>query len=575
MHTLLLVLFCVLCLQPLWAVASSYPGARVHGADALGRMLPEPAETGDFRDGRFVGVFYFLWLDLDYVHDVSEILRANPAARDTNASPPWGPVHAFHFWGEPLYGYYRSNDPWVLRRHAMLLSDAGVDFLIFDTTNALIYEDAFMKLCEVFEEQRRAGAHVPQVAFMVNTRAGDTAQAIYETLYKPGLYPDLWFYWQGRPLLLCDPEEASDAVREFFTLRKAHWPFELVNTENAWHWEATYPQVYSYDQDPDTPEQVNVSVGQNLHQADGRVEMMSTGFARGRSFHGGRMDDRPEAWQYGFNFEEQWQRAFELDPEVVFITGWNEWIAMQLNRDTGPAIFCDQYDLEFSRDVEMMKGGYGDNYYMQMAANIRRFKGMEPPAAPHPAHTIDIAGPFEQWDDVQAAYTAHPLATLPRDHPGCGDHHYVVDTGRNDFTALKVAHDADALYFLAETREPITDAGDPNWMWLLLDIKGDGRLDWEGFSYIVNRTPPEQGSAFLETSVGGWDWRPVGNVAWRVEGNQMHIAVPRDMLRIRDGAVAVEFKWIDNTQRPGDIMDVYSNGDAAPAGRFRYRYEGK
>ncbi len=123
--------------------------------------------------------------------------------------------------------------------------------------------------------------------------------------------------------------------------------------------------------------------------------------------------------------EEQWQRAFELDPEVVFITGWNEWIAMQLNKKQGPAVFCDQFDVEFSRDVEMMKGGYGDNYYMQMAANIRRFKGMTGPSKASPSKSIEISSSFAQWQDVLPAYRDHVLDTLARDstvtRPPTGD----------------------------------------------------------------------------------------------------------------------------------------------------------
>ncbi len=575
MPFLFLYVLAALMFTSLCVAAPSHPDAALHGADALGRTLPEASEVGPLRDNRYVGIFYFLWLNLDQVYDATRILHADPQARDTNASPPWGPWNAFHFWGEPLYGYYRSDDPWVLRRHAMLLADAGVDFLVFDTTNAVIYQDAFMKLCEVFDEQRRHGTRTPQLSFMVNTHAGDTAQAVYEALYKPGRYPDLWFHWKGKPLMLCDPEAASEEVREFFTLRKAHWPFELVNTHNAWHWEATYPQVYSYDEDPDSPEQVNVSVGQNLHQEDGRVEMMSTGHARGRSFHQGRMDDRPAAYKYGFNFEEQWQRAFELDPEVVFITGWNEWIAMQLNQHPGPPIFCDQYNLEFSRDAEMMKGGYGDNYYMQMAANIRRFKGMAQPTGAQSGGAIHIAGPFEQWKTVANTYPAHGLATLPRDHPGCGDHHYVVDTGRNDFVSLKVTHDAENVYFLAVTRDDISPYTDENWMWLLIDVKGDAQPDWEGFTYLVNRRPSSAHETSLEISVGGWEWRPGGPIAYRVEGTQMHLAVPKALLRIQAERFALEFKWVDNTRQPGDIMDLYINGDTAPSGRFRYRYEAR
>ncbi len=38
-----------------------------------------------------------------------------------------GPAHAMHHWGEPYLGYYVSNDEWVIRKHAQMLSDAGVD----------------------------------------------------------------------------------------------------------------------------------------------------------------------------------------------------------------------------------------------------------------------------------------------------------------------------------------------------------------------------------------------------------------------------------------------------------------
>ena len=67
---------------------------------------------------------------------------------------------------------------------------------------------------------------------MVNTRARETATEIYHTLYQPGRYPasDMWFIWQGKPLMICDPAEATDELRKFFTLRAAHWPFTLGST---------------------------------------------------------------------------------------------------------------------------------------------------------------------------------------------------------------------------------------------------------------------------------------------------------------------------------------------------------
>jgi hypothetical protein len=102
----------------------------------------------------------------------------------------------------------------------------GVDALVFDTTNAVIYRDTFLELCRVFHELRQEGERTPQIAFMVNTAAGATADKIFHELYEPGLFRELWFQWQGKPLLICDPAAASDTVKNFFTLRRAHWPFD-------------------------------------------------------------------------------------------------------------------------------------------------------------------------------------------------------------------------------------------------------------------------------------------------------------------------------------------------------------
>ena len=44
----------------------------------------------------------------------------------------------------------------------------------------------------------------------------------------------------------------------------------------------------------------------------------------------------------------------------------------------GDTFFVDQYNAEFNRSIQPMKGGYTDNYYMQMAANIRSARPVEP-----------------------------------------------------------------------------------------------------------------------------------------------------------------------------------------------------
>jgi hypothetical protein len=581
-HAILAVVAFLLTLSSARAeVASEVPGVPWPATDGLGRSLPLADEVGPPRSDRFVGIFYFLWHSApagksphwDGPYDISKILRQDPDALSKPESPLWGRVGQYHYWGEPLYGYYRSDDPWVLRRHAQALADAGVDTLIFDTTNAQSYPETYRALCRVFQQVRDEGGRTPQISFMVNTKAGETADRIYRDLYQKALFPDLWFRWLGKPLLICDPAAASPELQQFFTLRRAHWPFTMVDTEKAWHWEAAYPQPYGYLDDPKKPEQVNVSVAQNLRRSDGKVTNMSEGNARGRSFHRGAVDEAPGAVNYGRNFQEQWHRVFELEPPFVMITGWNEWIAGRWQRPGQPIVFVDQYDQEHSRDIEFARVGHLDHYYWQMIANIRCYKGApELPAAGGPK-TIDLEAGFEQWQEVAPEFRDHVGETIPRDHAGVAGLRYVNQSGRNDLVACKVAHDAEFLYFFLNTVAPIQPAPIPDGLWLLIDSDQNSKTGWEGYDLLVGRQAEADSKLSVEKHVSGWQWEKLAPVDYRLEGSQLQLAVPRSVVgQTGESGVAIDLKWVDNLQIPGDVLDFYLSGDVAPEGRFNYRF---
>jgi len=78
----------------------------------------------------------------------------------------------------------------------------------------------------------------------------------------------------------------------------------------------------------------------------------------------------------------------------------------------------------------------------------------------------------------------------------------------------------------------------------------------------------------LEKNTGGWNWAKAADVPYRVQGNEIEIAIPRAALGLTQGKADLKFnfKWADNLQNPGDIMDFYSSGDVAPDGRFAYTY---
>ncbi len=93
----------------------------------------------------------------------------------------------------------------------------------------------------------------------------------------------------------------------------------------------------------------------------------------------------------------------------------------------------------------------------------------------------------------------------------------------------------------------------------------------------MNRTGVSEGTTWLEKNAGGWRWTKVASVRFRVAGNELQLAVPRTALGLPEGTtrIGLDFKWADNLQRPGDIMDFYLSGDAAPDGRFMFRYVGE
>jgi hypothetical protein len=693
--------------------APGNPGVPWPATDALGRRLPLADEAGLPRADRTVAMFYFLWHEKSWgkgPFDVTKILAADPAARHKNTSPPWGPLLFPHHWGESLFGYYLGDDEAVLKKHAQMLADAGVDVLIFDTSNKATYRHNYTTLMRVFQEARRAGNRTPQVAFLTPFwDPASTVRELYDQLYAPKLYEELWFRWDGKPLILANPAllypraqregyavpaklepghslgqslqiaapfgavfgyfptyaavdsavtltlyrdgpqgprvvsrrfhdvidngqlvlafdeaqppglyylEASDVqgplgwwsaatdtqtdvsaytdgqpvagdrsagalpfdpttqeIQAFFTFRTPQPDyFQGPTGTGQWSWLEVYPQHVFRNAKGDK-EQMSVGVAQNA--VDNRLGCMSEPNARGRSFHDGHLATEPNAILYGLNVREQWERALQEDPRVVFVTGWNEWIAGRFDEFLSvktPPIFVDQFDHEHSRDIEPMRGGHGDNYYYQLINYVRRYKGVPAIASVSP-QAIAIDGRFDDWRSVTPEFTDTVGDPVERDHAGWGEAGpYVNHTGRNDIVEAKVSFDQQQVYFYVRTREPLSPCTDPNWMWLLIDSDTNAATGWLGYEVLVNGTNIAAEATTLQRNVGGRnEWAQPLPINRRISGNELELAVPRAVLGDPQSPLRFDFKWIDNSLSSGEASDFTLNGDAAPNDRYNFR----
>lgn len=559
----------------------------ITATDGLNRVLPTWEEVGDKREKKYVALFYWTWhtQQSNYgnrtAYNVTKILSEYPDAIDDFRHPVWPQDANSYFWGEPLYGYYINTDRWVLRKHAELLALADVDVVIFDCTNGnFTWKESYMELCDVFTEARRDGVNTPQIAFLLafapTQGSKEAIEEIYRDLYKPAKYKDLFFMWKGKPLIMAYPDNLSEEIQNYFTFRPGQPTYNTgPSRDDHWGWLEVYPQ-HGYAQRSTGYEQVPVGVAQNWSAERGLTAMNApNSFGRSYTNHSGEITG-DDAVNHGYNFQEQWDRALKMNPQFVFVTGWNEWIAgryemwgQQYNA------FPDEFSQEKSRDIEPMKGGHGDAYYYQLAANIRRFKGVWKIEPASGELTVTIDGKIDEWEKVRPLYQTPPGNTLHRNHPGWKGIQFTNTTGRNDFVSTRVARDKDNLYFLIETAENITPSSHPGWMWLFIDTDRDRSTGWEGYDFILNRINPNEKTIVVEKNKNGWEWEKCGEATYKISGKQMEISIPRSTLSLKEKKLDFEFKWADNIQKAGEIMDFYLSGDVAPAGRYNFIYKEK
>ena len=218
--TCLGLLLGICCLWAAGAPAQTVNSDSWAATDALGRKVREYKEAGDKKKDKLVAMFYWTW-HTDFVADgdgkpvqnITETLRKYPEAAFDYNHPAW--KHGTCFWEQPLFGYYRTTDPWVLRKHAEMLADAGVDVVFFDCTNgSYTWKSSYDALMKVWDQAQKDGVNVPKIAFMLPFAPLPASQVsirqLYNDIYKRKRYENLWFVWQGKPCIMAYPESLLD-----------------------------------------------------------------------------------------------------------------------------------------------------------------------------------------------------------------------------------------------------------------------------------------------------------------------------------------------------------------------------
>lgn len=561
------------------------------GKDALGREVKRANNYNE--DKKLVGIFYSLWHGTHEtgIYDVTK-LESSEEGRASLLSVsndnPDSPMGAFHFWGEPLFGYYDSADPYIIKRHLELFMDAGIDYLCIDATNNVIYEKATTELLSQVVAYLKAGLPAPKIVFYTNSYSGTTVDSLYRAFYEPGEYSSAFLSIDGlKPLIIGITENnnkasdmtkysgnssmltyVSNAMQQYFDVRESEWPNGDYNANSIPWMSWQYPQNIHTETGA-----VALPVAQHSHSAI-YVSSCDPECSRG---YNNLTKEVEEDWTRGRSFQDMWDSVITRKDNVsnLLCTSWNEWMAIKSSREVNGvnvSAFVDVYDEEYSRDMEMENGILKDNFYMQLLENSRKLNLSDYVSYDKPKASIQIGSDnAASWDKVPT-YGLLSDNAASRNHRGAvASTTYKDDSGRNDISAIKVAEDENNLYFRIECNENITSYidGDEGWMNILLET--DSTLpSFEGFNYLINRKVVGN-RASIEKSLGGYAFEKVGEADIHLNGKYLEVSLPRSIIGYY-GKQELSFKVTDNITKPSDIMDYYVSGDSAPLGRLKFGY---
>ncbi len=272
----------------------------------------------------------------------------------------WRNIDEFHGSYHPLAGYYKSDDPNVFAKHLRWMRRAGVDMIVYDAygSNALTLHDmpndrTLRMLTSALADQSNESCKL-QLTMWLEKYADNPSLEQYQFalgyIREHLSSRDFYFHYRGKPLVVTYLNNNSPAIdeleyrNEHFELRRIR-PFQ----SDVWSYIEHFPQMMrrtwmsacpgfdTYLEDAYLAKYVRKDPSPDFDEI------------RKNAFWADRED--------GQFFRRQLQRARDANPDIIFVSGWNDW----------------QYGCQIEPAVE-----YGFKYVDMIAEVLGRWNETEP-----------------------------------------------------------------------------------------------------------------------------------------------------------------------------------------------------
>lgn len=300
--------------------------------------------------------------------------------------------------GQPIVGYYDSYNLDVIHQHCIWMVEAGINLLIVDWTNNLWdkkhwsergpHVDELVKATEVTLEAyynlAREGIPVPKLILLPGlcngpkttmTAINEQQRFVYDSWVKPGRYKDLWFEYEGKPLIITFNGAGPGLLKEEEPADESQWTIRYMTSQlqmfnlgrqGYWSW---------MDGSIDPVPTIN---------SKGEVEALTVTPAF--FSEGGWLAPKARGRMGGSTFAGTFRQALKTPPRFLVINQWNEFAGQPDGSGYGPNrdVYLDCYNIPFSNDIEPTSltspayrnenGGYGYFYLNLMRALIDLYR---------------------------------------------------------------------------------------------------------------------------------------------------------------------------------------------------------
>jgi hypothetical protein len=248
---------------------------------------------------------------------------------EDTASHDWVPIKEWNGPYHPVLGDYKTSDRKIIQRHLQWLRRAGVDVVVYDTCRVqpeltlldLPKQKSLQLLAEELSQQEKETRKLKLVVWMERWNSNPTAEQYrfaLDYVRKNLADRDFYYHFDGKPLVMTylngpapEVDKIDQEYKQFFTLRRVSPSADVPG--------------WKYFGPLGDKECMTVNPGANGFMEEAFIAKVVNHQSidvnairqRGKAAIEQRADGR--------YFESQLLKAREVNPKVIFISGWNDW----------------------------------------------------------------------------------------------------------------------------------------------------------------------------------------------------------------------------------------------------------